>query len=89
MANIYLLDLPFGRSGLDLARSDADASVVLVQDGVYLDARAAVQAGMKVYAIRKDAEQRGLAGRLPASVELIDYGRLVDLIVEHKVVNFT
>lgn len=88
MANLYLVDLPFGRNGLELAKADGDARVVLIQDGVYLDAAEVAQAGGNVYAVEKDVAKRGLRDRLPAFVEVIDYGQLVDLIVEHKVINF-
>ncbi len=88
MANLYLIGAPQGRNGLELAKGDGDASVVLIQDGVYLDASDVAKAGKKVYAVRKDVEKRGLANRIPGSVELIDYGKLVDLIFENKVINF-
>ncbi len=88
MANLYLVDAPFGRNGLALAASDDGARVVLIQDGVYLDVGEAARAGARVFAVANDVVKRGLNGRLPDYVELIDYGRLVDLIVEHKVLNF-
>ncbi len=87
MANLYLLGSTAGRNGLELAKTDADAKIVLVQDGVYLDASDLVRAGKKVYAIAGDVEKRGLKGRL-SNVELIDYAKLVDLIVDDKVINF-
>lgn len=89
MANLYLIgSSATGRNGLELAKVDGDARVVLIQDGVYLDAKEIAAAGKKVYALRKDVEKRGLASRLSSSVELIDYGRLVDLMFEDKVINF-
>ena len=88
MANLYLVDKPFGENGLALAAQDAGAAVVLIQDGVYLDASAVGGSGGSVYAVERDVELRGLRGRLPRFVEAIDYAQLVDLIVEHKVVNF-
>ena len=84
MANLYLLDKPNGPSGLALAAADSDAAVVLIQDGVYLDPSSAKG---KVYAVKRDVEQRGVASRLPASVRVIDYGELVDLIMANKVIN--
>jgi tRNA 2-thiouridine synthesizing protein B len=81
---LYLIDKPYGQNGLDLARLDPEAHVVLVQDGVYLDPGGLAN----VYALEEDALKRGVAARLPASVRLIGYGDLVDLIVAHKVVNF-
>ncbi|MBI2955039.1 MAG: sulfurtransferase complex subunit TusB [Chloroflexi bacterium] len=88
MANLYLIGSPAGRNGLELAKKDGEAAVLLIQDGVYLDASAIAETGKKVYALRKDAEKRGLTNRFSGSVELIDYGKLVDLIFAHKVINF-
>ncbi|MDO8673261.1 MAG: DsrH/TusB family sulfur metabolism protein [Dehalococcoidia bacterium] len=88
MANLYLIDKPNGESALALAALDGDAKVVLIQDGVYLDSGDANAHGAKVYAIAKDVEKRGLKARIPGFVEVIDYGQLVDLIVDNKVINF-
>jgi sulfur relay protein TusB/DsrH len=88
MANLYLIDKKAGPEALELAKADKGAEVVLIQDGVYLDAGAVNAAGGKVYAVKRDVELRGLAGRLPGFVQQIDYGKLVDLIVANKVVNF-
>ncbi len=87
MANLYLVDKPTGAEALALAQADAGAAVVLIQDGVYLDVAPLGAAGVKVYAVKRDVELRGLGNRLPASVKRIDYGELVDLIVANKVVN--
>jgi sulfur relay protein TusB/DsrH len=84
MSNLYLMDKRTGPQALALAVADSGASVVLLQDGVYLDA-SSVRG--KVYAVKRDVELRGVASRLPGSVQLIDYGELVDLILANKVVN--
>jgi sulfur relay protein TusB/DsrH len=88
MAHLYLLDKPFGENGLKLAIRDEAAAIVLIQDGVYMNAGSLHEAGLNVYAVKGDAEKRGLLNRLPEFVRLIDYGQLVDLIVENKVINF-
>jgi sulfur relay protein TusB/DsrH len=88
VANLYLIDRPFGRTGLELAKADPDASVVFIQDGVYLGLRPSSPVGPRVYAIVDDVTRRGLGGRLSENVELIGYGKLVDLIFENKVINF-
>lgn len=88
MAHLYLIDKPFGNNGLALAAQDDDAIVVLIQDGVYLNPAPIVAQEKQVFALRRDVEQRGLAGSLGDGVKVIDYAGLVDLIVEHKVVNF-
>ncbi len=80
---LYLIDLPFAQVGLDVAKRDGEAKIVLIQDSVYLDT-----AGFEnVYAVKEDVEKRGVAARL-RNVRVIDYDDLVDLIVENKVVNF-
>lgn len=88
MANLYLINKPYGENGLKIAGLDKDAMVVLLQDGVYLDARQFLGSKTKVYALKDDVQKRGLAYRFPANVEFINYNTLVDLIVENKVINF-
>ncbi len=88
MGNLYLIDRPYGENGLALAAKDGDASVVLIQDGVYLDVSALAQAGRSVYAMKRDADSRGLANRLSSGVKPIGFDELVDLIVDNKVINF-
>ena len=88
MSNLYLVDQPFGANGLALAAQDNEAVVVLIQDGVSLDISALSRAGRPVYAVKRDAERRGLGKRLADGVKAIDFDELVDLIVAHKVVNF-
>jgi sulfur relay protein TusB/DsrH len=88
MANLYLIDKKAGPEALELAKDDKGAQVVLIQDGVYLDAKAVNAAGGKVYAVKRDVELRGLGGRLPSFAQQIDYGQLVDLILANKVINF-
>lgn len=87
MANLYLVNKALAH-GLAIAGRDPQAQVVLLQDGVYLDPSPAHAAGAQVYAVKADVERRGLAASLPAFVQVIDYGQLVDLVVAHKVVNF-
>lgn len=88
MANLYLIDHPFGENGLNLVRIDPEALVVLVQDGVYFYDGVAAWDNTPIYAIQADMEVRGLEPLVPDSIQRIGYADLVDLIVEHKVVNF-
>ena len=88
MANLYLINKGYGENGLKLARLDANAQIVLIQDGVYIDVRRFVGSKVKVYVVRNDVEKRGLVDRVHEDMELIDYDRLVDLIVQNKVINF-
>ncbi len=88
MGNLYLVDKPYGANGLAFAAQDDDAVVVLIQDGVYLDLSEVSKAGRPLYAVKRDIERRGLANKLPSSVKTVGFDELVDLIVDHKVVNF-
>ena len=83
---LYLIDKIYGKNGLKLAELDADAKVLLIQDGVYLDVS---NLGNKpVCAVKADVEKRGLAGILPKNIKIVDYPEVVDLIVANKVFNF-
>jgi sulfur relay protein TusB/DsrH len=88
MANLYLIDQPFGGNGLALAQHDDEAIIVLIQDGVNLDVSTLGNGAKPVYAVKKDLQRRGLAEQATHRVKPIDFGELVDLIVAHKVVNF-
>ena len=83
---VYLVDKPQGEEALAIAALDPEAKVVLIQDGVYLDTKSV--ADKPVYAVAEDVKKRGLVGRLPTHVKLIDYGEVIDLVVANKVVNF-
>ena len=85
---LYLLgDKVTGAQGLKYAQLDAEAVVVLIKDGVYLDI-APVQ-DKKIFAMDDDVKKRGMEERLNDHVEIIGYEQLVDLILENKVANFT
>ncbi|MFQ5712986.1 MAG: sulfurtransferase complex subunit TusB [Candidatus Scalinduaceae bacterium] len=88
MANVYLIDKKFGNNSLRIAEQDKDAEIVLIQDGIYLDVKKIENSGNKVYAIKDDVEKRGYTEMLSKNIELIDYGKLVDLILANQVVNF-
>ena len=84
---LYLLgDKMLGAVGLQYAQMDADAVVVLIKDGVYLDTQTVQD--KKIYAIDEDVKRRGMEGRLKAKAEIIGYDKLVDLVLENKVANF-
>ncbi len=87
---LYLIDLPYGKNGANLAVKGAktgDSKIVLIQNGVYLDSLNEIKdAGVKIMAVKSDVKDRGLS--LPDYVKLVDYGELVDLVLEDKVANF-
>ena len=64
----------------------SEAGAVLMMDGVYFaatdDGKRLLDAGLNVYALRQSVEARGLTGRTLDGVEVVDYDRVVDLIME-------
>jgi sulfur relay protein TusB/DsrH len=89
MSNLYLVDQPFASNALAIAADDSDALVVLIQDGVYADLTPLAKKNrLPVYGVAKDIERRGLGKRLEKTVQPIGFDKLVDLIIEHKVINF-
>ncbi|MEW6007469.1 MAG: DsrH/TusB family sulfur metabolism protein [bacterium] len=82
---LYLVDKPNGENAARVANMDSEAKVVLIKDGVYLNP---IDFSGKLYAMEDDLEIRGLKERLSGKVEPIDYAKLVDLIVDNKVINF-
>lgn len=83
---VYLIDQQQGPEALSIASLDAEAKVILIQDGVYLDTKSV--ADKAVYAVAEDVKKRGLVDRLPKYVKIIDYGEVIDLVVANKTVNF-
>jgi sulfur relay protein TusB/DsrH len=74
------------KKGVELALLDQDASVVLIEDGVFLDVTP-LKGKAKLYALKSDVEKRGLSGMLDG-VELVNYAGLVDLIERDRVATF-
>lgn len=88
MANLYLIDKKYGENGLRIAEQDKESEIVLIHDGIYMDIKRLEDSGIKIYAVKDDVDKRGYNERLSGGIELIDYGRLVDLILANRVVNF-
>ena len=84
---LYLLgDKGTGAQGLKYAHMDADAVIVLIKDGVFLDVTSLE--GKKIYAMEEDVKKRAMEDRLEGRAVMIGYDVLVDLILENKVANF-
>lgn len=80
---------PFESNSLDSCLSIALSgnSVLLIEDGVYavLNARIAeTQSDFTYFALESDLQARGLTGRVPEGVKVIDYEGFVDLVADHQ-----
>ncbi len=71
-----------------LINTGHEVAVLLVQDGVYLLDKGCPHSvelkelNVKSYALKAHLDERGIGDRLVVSTELIDYPRMVDLIME-------
>lgn len=83
---LYLLDGRYTKLGLDLAKNDPNAKIVLIQDGVYADV-ASVADSKEVYFVKDDLAKRGMELPHPGA-KVITYPDLIDLIEKEKVFNF-
>lgn len=65
-----------------------DVGLLLVQDGTYLADKGCTESGKlkdletRVYATKHHVEERGIGDRLVTEVELVDFGQVVDVIME-------
>ncbi len=84
---LYMIDANFKKIGLEYAKMDPEAKVVLIQDGVFTRGED-LPDGTEIYAVKEDVEKRAVGKRLGDKVKLIDYGELVDLLMSNKVINF-
>ncbi|MDI6716358.1 MAG: sulfurtransferase complex subunit TusB [Actinomycetota bacterium] len=96
MATVCLSALPSGDTMrrnrlLNLTRSLAskdNVSLVLYGDGVYnlingsQAAAEMAEAPVTIYAIAEDIELRGLTGKIVPQAQQVDYGKVVDLVME-------
>jgi sulfur relay protein TusB/DsrH len=85
---------PFGcdlGKHLEVARRAASAGALLMGDGAYFvieeHGGPILEAGVRVYALADSVDARGLGDRVMDGVELVDYDRVIDLVMEdHDVV---
>ncbi|MHA2602910.1 MAG: DsrH/TusB family sulfur metabolism protein [Candidatus Thorarchaeota archaeon SMTZ1-83] len=71
-----------------LKKGGHEVGILLVQDGTYLadkgcsESKKLKEFGTKLYASKHHVEERGIGNRLTTVVELVDVGKVVDVIME-------
>ncbi len=71
-----------------LKSQDIDVELLLLQDGVFLADNGCPESfelkelGLKVHAVKKHVEERGISNRLAVNVNLVDYSEIIDLVME-------
>jgi len=83
---LYMTDKTGGLVAASYLKFDDQANVFLVQDGLYLSPK--LFEGKNVYVLAAEVDERGLNNILPKSYKRVDYGDIIDLIVEQKIISF-
>lgn len=79
---LYLIDKPLAETGLRIASTDPDPTIVLIQDGVLLDP----DLTCPTFAVESDVAVRGV--ELPEGIEPIAYDELIEQLFEQEVKSF-
>ena len=87
---LYILGSNNGVTGLKLAMEDPDASIVLLQDATYMALNNIEQFDdlTRIMAIYEDTEKRGLLGRIPETIRLLQHDEFLELIMQEHVLCF-
>jgi sulfur relay protein TusB/DsrH len=83
---VYLVDEPFVELAVSFAAKDELARLVLLQDAVYASRKPV--SPRPVYVLDEDVSRRGLASKIPPTVNVVSFDQLVKMMEEEKVVNF-
>ncbi|MDQ7821989.1 MAG: hypothetical protein RDV48_04260 [Candidatus Eremiobacteraeota bacterium] len=83
---LYILDKNYGENAVPYLMMDEEAKVLLIHDGLYLDA-AKIQ-GKEVYVFESEVEERGLGAHLPETYKKISYAEAIDLFTTNSLFNF-
>jgi sulfur relay protein TusB/DsrH len=76
---------------LALEHRNSEVGICLLQDAVYFGCKGkngtlaeAIKRGVSVFAAKKDVELRGLTRLLHSEIRLLDYGEVIDLVLNHE-----
>jgi sulfur relay protein TusB/DsrH len=81
--------------GIRLAseHKDSEVGICLLQDAVYFGCKGkngdgtlteAIKRGISVFAAKRDVELRGLRRLLHSKIKLLDYGEIIDLVLNYE-----
>jgi sulfur relay protein TusB/DsrH len=87
---LLMLNQPPSKCPLDrqlrMLEGTEDKGALLIQDAVFHtvseDGRRLLDHGFQLYALRQSVEARGIIDRIIDGVQLVDYHRVVDLIMD-------
>jgi len=89
----FVTDMDAVSVRLALEHKDSEVGICLLQNAVYFGCKGkngngtlveAIKRGVSVFAAKKDVELRGLTRLLHSEIKLLDYGEIVDLVLNHE-----
>jgi sulfur relay protein TusB/DsrH len=78
---------------LALEHKDSEVAICLLQDAVYFGCKGknrnitvaeAIRQGAQVFAAKKDVELRGLKKLIHPEIKVLDYGEIIDLVLDYE-----
>ena len=78
---------------LALEHKDSEVGICLLQDAVYFGCKGkngngtlaeTIKHGTSIFAAKKDVELRGLTRLLHPEIRVIDYGEIIDLVLNYE-----
>ena len=78
---------------LALEHKDSEVAICLLQDAVYFGCKGknrngtvaeAIKRGTHVFAAKKDIELRGLKKLIHPEIKVLDYGEIIDLVLDYE-----
>ena len=78
---------------LALEHKDSEVGICLLQDAVYFGCKGkngngtiaeAIKRGIQVFAAKKDVELRGLTELIHPEIKVLDYGEIIDLVLNYE-----
>ena len=74
-----------------LEHKDSEVGICLLQDAVYFGCKGkngtiaeAIKRGIQVFAAKKDVELRGLTKLIRSKIKILDYGEIIDLVLNYE-----
>lgn len=78
---------------LALEHKDSEVAICLLQDAVYFGCKGknelitvaeVIRQGAQVFAAKKDVELRGLKKLIHPEIKVLDYGEIIDLVLDYE-----
>jgi len=95
MAKILYFVTDMDPIGIELAleHKESEVGICLLQDAVYFGCEGkkgngtlaeAIKRGIQVFAAKKDVELRGLTKLIRSKIKILDYGEIIDLVLNYE-----